>query len=137
MSNPHGKDASFWLNNKSGSITDYSATISKVTWKPSATNPDSTTLGSKAKKRQKGLTDASFTVEGFVDLSSGGLAEALYWARGVATAFRVGPEGNATSKKRFTGSAILRSWNLKPNVTGVVPFTAQFDVTGAYTKDTF
>jgi hypothetical protein len=54
-----------------------------------------------------------------------------------ATAFIFGPEGNGSGDVRYSGSAYVTSYNMTAPVGDVVAFTADLQVTGEVTKDTF
>jgi hypothetical protein len=53
------------------------------------------------------------------------------------TAFIFGPEGNGTGDVRYSGSAFVTSYNMTAPVGDVVAFTADLQVTGEITKDSF
>lgn len=137
MSETHGKDSIFKMGNESDSMTDYSAQITKIGFKPSRKNSESTAMGATAKSRVPGQVDSTISIEGWFDNASGKIDKALFKARGRSKAVQVGPDGSGSGAQRITGNFILTSYNLKPSVDGVVPFTATFVQAGAYTKDTF
>lgn len=54
-----------------------------------------------------------------------------------ATAFSFGPEGNGSGDIQYSGSAFVTAYNVTAPVGDVVAFTADLQVTGALTRDTF
>ncbi len=137
MASAHGKDAYMQLANQSDSLTTFTTQITNIKWNPSKKISDSTAMGATAKENIDGQKDASFTVDGFVDSSTTALIRALYWAVGVSKSFIIGPEGSTAGMQRLTGTAICTSLNIKPNIDGVVPFSASFVTNAAWTEDTF
>lgn len=137
MANAHGKDSYVKFANAADVETDFTSQTTRINWKPTAKNSDSTAMGSAAKTRIAGQKDASFSIDGWFDSISTGFARALYRARGKIKAFTIGPEGSTAGKTRITGSAILTGFNIKPSIDGTVPFTATFAISGAWVEDTF
>jgi hypothetical protein len=55
----------------------------------------------------------------------------------VAVPYVFGPEGKGSGKVRYSGNAVLTAYNVSAPVGDVVAFTAEFQVTGGNTPDTF
>jgi hypothetical protein len=132
----HGKDAVFKLDNAGASLTDISAYIRSVRYNPTAAADETTTMGKASKTFIAGLKDATISVEGFWDPTVDAIFNSALGSSTTKT-FEHGPEGGTSGDIRYTGECICTSYNIDPAVDGVVPFSAELQVTGDVTRNTY
>jgi hypothetical protein len=141
MAFKHGKDGAFLITDSGAVERNISAFVTGVDMTLEIDLPDTTTLGSQARRRGVvGLKDSSFSVTGFHDTTaSTGSWTVLPALLGLAAAstFKWGPEGTTGGLPRITGTCRLRSYKTGSPVDGVVPFTAEFVGDNVVTVDTF
>jgi hypothetical protein len=138
MAFTHGKDAVFWLDNSAGTLTNISAYVTGVSGLPGSGEVGETTVfGKAAKTFIAGLKDASFSVEGHFDSAANASDVVIQAAIGNQRSFEFGPEGGTTGKIKYSGEAFCTSYDIGAAVDGVVPFSAEFQVSDTVTRGTF
>jgi hypothetical protein len=80
-----------------------------------------------------GFTEASLSIAGKWDAV---LDAHLNGIKGQAAtvSFEYGPEGSATGKVKYTGEAVMLSFNRNSSVTEISTWQAEFRVSGAVTR---
>ncbi|MEZ5411034.1 MAG: hypothetical protein R2761_23590 [Acidimicrobiales bacterium] len=110
---------------------DLSAFIKSSDFKRMADSHDVTTYGDNAKNYGAGLTDATFSMEGVYDTTSGGprgVIEPLIGGAAVTVVRK--PEGTGTGKAQDSFSAIVTSYVETNPVGDYVTWSAEFQVSG-------
>jgi hypothetical protein len=132
----HGKSTSFKVDNAGGSLTDISNTLTDVSFPQSVETAETTSFGSSAKTYIVGLSDSTVSVSGnfdaTVDAHLGGIL-----GQAATVSFEYGPEGTTAGQVKYTGEAILTSYEKSGGVGDVVTYSAEFQVTGVVTRGTF
>ena len=132
----HGKSTSFKVDNSGGSLTDISDTLTDVSFPQTIETAETTSFGSNAKTYIVGLSDATLSVSGnfdaTVDAHLAGIA-----GQAATVSFEYGPEGTTSTFVKYTGEAILTSYEKSGAVGDVVTYSAEFQVTGAVTRGAF
>jgi predicted secreted protein len=132
----HGKSTSFKLDNAGGTLTDISNTLTDVGFPESIETAETTSFGSSAKTYIVGLTDATVSLSGNFDATvDAHIAGVL--GQSATLSFEYGPEGTTTGQVKYTGEAILTSYEKSGAVGDVVTYSAELQVTGAVTRGTF
>lgn len=137
----HGKGSVFWYHDSGGVLRDLSAFVKGVDFGADRDLSETTTMGKDSKTYIPGLRDATISIEGFYDSTASTGPDAILWAAmtsATAKTWEYGPEGGTTGKVKYTGSSFVKSY--KPgqaSVDGVVPFSAEIQVTGDVTKTTY
>jgi hypothetical protein len=80
-----------------------------------------------------GLKDATFSVEGNRDATIEGY---VYGVLGLSKAWAIFPEGSASGKVKYSGTAICTTFNEASDVGDANKWSAEFQVTGAVTRAT-
>ena len=132
----HGKSTVFKVDNNAGSLTDISNTLTDVSFPQSVDTAETTAFGSSAKTYIVGLTDATFSVSGNFDATVDAHLAAIV-GKADSVSFEYGPEGSTSTFVKYTGEAILTSYEKSGAVGDVVTFSAEFQVTGAVTRGTY
>ena len=132
----HGKSTVFKVDNNAGSLTDISNTLTDVSFPQSVDTAETTAFGSSAKTYIVGLTDATFSVSGNFDATVDAHLAAIV-GKADSVSFEYGPEGSTATFVKYTGEAILTSYEKSGAVGDVVTFSAEFQVTGAVTRGTY
>lgn len=134
-----GKGQVFKVDNSAGTLTDISAFLTDVGFPREVDTEEVTTLGKNAKVYIVTLTDATISIEGKWDGAASALDATLSGILGQAAtvSFEYGPGGSTTGDIKYTGEAILTSYEPSGSVGGAVEFSAEFQVTDAVTRSTY
>ena len=132
----HGKSTVFKVDNSGGTLTDISNTLTDLGFPQTVETAETTSFGSSAKTYIVGLTDATVSASGnfdaTVDAHLGGIL-----GQSATVSFEYGPEGSTTGQVKYSGEAILTSYEKSGAVGDVVTYSAEFQVTGAVTRGTW
>ena len=132
----HGKSTSLKVDNSGGSLTDISDTLTDVSFPETIETAETTSFGSNSKTYIVGLKDATISISGnfdaTVDAHLAGIA-----GQSATVSFEYGPEGTTSTFVKYTGEAILTSYEKSGAVGDVVTYSAEFQVTGAVTRGTY
>ena len=95
---------------------------------------DTTTFTANSRSYTPTLLDGTISASGFWDSALDGfLAPDL----GVSRAFEYGPQGSTTPDVKYSGSAILVSYEVGDEVDGIIEFSAEWQITGDVTRGTY
>jgi predicted secreted protein len=132
----HGKNAQFTLG-----TTNLSDTLNEISLPREIETAETTTFGTQDKTYITGLSDATVSLSGMFDATADGAINTIIAnlkSGSVASAsFAYGPAGSAGGKPRFTGNALITSYEVSSPVGDVVTYSLELQVTGAVTGDTF
>lgn len=132
----HGKNASFKVDNSGGTLTDISNTLNSVGFPREIETLETTSFGSSARSYVVGFSDATISIEGSFDATvDAHLAGIL--GQDASVSFEYGPEGTGTGAVKYTGEALMTSYETSAGVSDIVTYSAEFQVTGAITRGTF
>ena len=132
----HGKSTVFKVDNSGGTLTDISNTLTDVSFPQTVETAETTSFGSSAKTYIVGLSDSTLSVSGNFDATvDAHLAGILGQAATVS--FEYGPEGSTNGQVKYTGEAILTSYEKSGAVGDVVSYSAELQITGAVTRGTY
>jgi hypothetical protein len=132
----HGKSTVFKVDNAAGSLTDISNTLTDVSFPQTIETAETTSFGSSAKTYIVGLSDSSLSVSGNFDATVDAHLAAVA-GQAATLSFEYGPEGSTSPNVKYTGEAILTSYEKSGAVGDVVTYSAEFQVTGAVTRGTY
>jgi len=127
----HGKDAVFKITDSGATLRDISTVLSSVSLSREADTAETSALGTTAKTYIPGLTDATISIEGMADVTTSGYLEGIL---GTSKAFEFYPAGTAVGQVKYSGSAILTSFESAAEIGGAVTVSGEFQVTGAVTR---
>lgn len=136
----HGKGAVFKIDNAAGTLQVLTAFIDSVDFNNTVDVAESTTMGAEAKTYLSGQSDGTISISGKYDsTASTGPDVILNGIVGneASSTFEVGPEGSTAGKTRYTGECFLTSYVVSAPVGDVVSFSADFQITGAITKNAY
>jgi predicted secreted protein len=134
----HGKNASFKVDNSSGTLTDVSAYLDDISLPRSIETAETTTFGvtGGAKTYVTGLNDSTISIAGKFDSTVDAHLAGIF-AQEATVSFEYGPAGTTTGFVKFTGEAIMTKYDLGSPVGDIVKFSADFQVSGPITRGTF
>jgi hypothetical protein len=132
----HGKSTVFKVDNAAGSLTDISNTLTDVGFPQSVDTAETSTFGSSAKSYVVGLTDSTLSVSGNFDATVDAHLAAIL-GQSASVSFEYGPEGSTAGYVKYTGEALLTSYEKSGAIGDVVSYSAEFQVTGAITRGTY
>jgi predicted secreted protein len=127
----HGKSAYFKINS-----TDLSSYCSDVGLPRSIETAETTAFGKAAKTYIVGLTDGTISASGKWDSTADGVIAPLVGASSLVT-YEVGPEGSSSGKVKYSGSAIITSYEVSAPVGDAVTFTLQLQCSDTITRGTY
>lgn len=137
----HGKNAAFKLDNSTGTLTDISNVVNDVGLSRDIETGETTSFGNSSKTYIVGLSDATISVSGSydatVDAHLEGTIAALLGGTLASASFEVGPQGTAATSIKYSGEALITSYEVSPAVGDVVTFSLDLQVTGAVTRGTY
>jgi len=125
-----GKDAAFKLGNAAGTLIDISAYLTEVTAPTlTAETQETSTLGDAYKEYTRTQVDpGKISFQGVYDPFIGTMLLPL--ATASERAFEYHPQGTATGKVKYSGSALLTSLEIPAKVDSAVTFSGELIVTG-------
>jgi predicted secreted protein len=132
----HGKSTVFKVDNAAGTLTDISNTLTDVSFPQSVETAETTSFGSSAKTYIVGLSDSTISVSGNFDATVDAHLAAIL-GQAATVSFEYGPEGSTAGQVKYTGEAILTSYEKSGAVGDVVTYSTELQVTGAVTRGTY
>lgn len=131
----HGKAAVFKVADNGGSLRDVSNVINSSGLSRSVETGETTAFGSNDKSYIPGLRDATISLGGMSDATVDGYLAGIL-GHGTPVAWELYPQGSVTGYPKYSGSAILTSYESSVEVGGVVAISGELQVTGAITRAT-
>ena len=132
----HGKSTVFKVDNNAGSLTDISNTLTDVSFPQSVDTAETSAFGSSAKSYIVGLTDSTLSISGNFDATVDAHLAAIV-GKADSVSFEYGPEGSTAGFVKYTGEALLTSYEKSGAIGDVVTYSAEFQVTGAITRGAY
>jgi len=132
----HGKSTVFKVDNNAGTLTDISNTLTDVSFPQSVDTAETSAFGSSAKSYVVGLSDATLSISGNFDATVDAHLAAIV-GKADSVSFEYGPEGSTSTYTKYTGEALLTSYEKSGAIGDVVTYSAEFQVTGAVTRGTY
>ena len=137
----HGKNAYFALDGTAASLVSIGDTLNDITMPREIETAETTAFGDGDKTYITGLADATISLSGMFDstvdtMINGNIANLK--SGSVATlSFEYGPTGSAGSSPKFTGEALITSYEIGSPVGDVITYSLELQVTGGVTATTF
>lgn len=131
----HGKSTNFTLDDTSGTVRNFSDTLTSVDFPASLDVAETTAFGSSAKSYIVGLEDTTISCSGIWDATIDGYLTG--GAEPASRSFVYGPAGSTAGNVKYTGEAIMTSYSISNPVGDVVTYTLDLQVTGAVTRTTY
>ncbi len=132
----HGKNAQFELEG-----TNLSDTLNEISLPREIETAETTAFGTQDKTYIVGLSDATVSLSGMFDATADSAISAIISnlkSGSIASAsFTYGPSGSAGGAPKFTGEALVTSYELSSPVGDVVTYSLELQVTGGVTGATY
>ena len=121
-----------------GTLRNLSDHITNVDFPQEVSALEVTGLSDTDRKYIVGLANSSFSISGFWDDAANNV-DAVFAAilKAVDVDFEYGPEGSASTKRKYSGDCMVTRYSVSSPVDGVVGFTADIQISGAVTRGTF
>ena len=137
----HGKNAFFALDGTAASLVNISDTLNEISMPREIETAETTAYGNSDKTYITGLGDSTVSLSGMFDATlntmvAGNIANLKSGSVSSLT-FEYGPAGSASPQPKFTGEALVTSYEVSSPVGDVVTFSLELQVTGAVTGSTF
>ena len=132
----HGKSTVFKVDNNAGTLTDISNTLTDVSFPQSVDTAETSAFGASAKSYIVGLTDSTLSISGNFDATVDAHLAAIV-GKADSVSFEYGPEGSTAGFVKYTGEALLTSYEKSGAIGDVVTYSAEFQVTGAITRGAY
>lgn len=132
----HGKNAQFELAG-----TNLSTTLNEISLPREIETAETTAFGTQDKTYIVGLSDATVSLSGMFDATTNTAINAIITnlkSGSVASAsFTYGPSGSAASSPKFTGEAVVTSYEISSPVGDVITYSLELQCTGAVTNTAY
>jgi predicted secreted protein len=132
----HGKNAQFELAG-----TNLSTTLNEITLPREIETAETTAFGTQDKTYITGLSDATVSLSGMFDATTDSAISTIIAnlkSGSIASAsFTYGPSGSVASSPKFTGDALVTSYEISSPVGDVVTYSLELQCTGAVTGTTY
>ena len=137
----HGKNAYLSLDGTAGTLVDISNTLNEISMPREIETAETTAFGQNDKTYITGLGDATISLSGMFDattdtLIAGDIANLKSGSVSSLT-FEYGPAGSVSAQPKFTGEALITSYEVSSPVGDVVTYSLELQVTGGVTGTTF
>jgi len=134
----HGKNAVFKLDDSGGTLRDLSTYVNDVSFPRSIETAETTTFGVSggSKTYITGLNDTTISVSGLFDATSDGYLAGIL-GQSATVSFEYGPLGSTGGYVKYSGEAIMTSYEVSSAVGDVVSASFDLQVTGAVTRGTW
>lgn len=134
-----GKLTSFAVQDSGGTSRDLSIYMDKADLKRAVDMLETTAFGANSKTYVSGLADGDLSLEGYYDptATTGPDVVLAGILGGAPRAFIFGPYGTTTGNTKYSGSVLLKEYDISSAVAEIVAITADFQLTGDVTKGTF
>ena len=137
----HGKNAYLSLDGTAGTLVDISNTLNEISMPQEIETAETTAFGNGDKTYITGLGDATISLSGMFDattdtLIAGDIANLKSGSVSSLT-FEYGPAGSVAAQPKFTGEALITSYEVSSPVGDVVTYSLELQVTGGVTGTTF
>lgn len=132
----HGKAAVFKVDDSGGTLRDISNALNSVTFPREAEVLETTSFGSSDRTYIVGFKNGTISIEGSFDATYDGYLAGIL-GQDATVSFEYGPEGSTSTYTKYTGEAILTSYETTAGVGDVVAFSAEFQISGAVTRGTY
>lgn len=141
MGKVHGKDSYFAIEDSvATTLRNIGVHCDSIEFPRDVDMAETTTMGGESKTFLPGLDGAEITLGGKWDaLATTGPDEVLAGdlAAKAAVGFEYGPEGNASTKVKYSGECYVSKYQVSSPLEGVVKFSATLTVTGGVTRGAF
>jgi hypothetical protein len=125
----HGRLGYFKL-----ATTDLSAFMDNIDFPHEADAHETTTFGKSYKTKAGGLKEGSFTIGGLYDNTvTTGLGDIIPPLVGTVAVYEFGPEGLTAGKKKYSGSALVKKFQVSQPVGDMVRWTADLETSDTIT----
>lgn len=132
----HGKNAQFELAG-----TNLSTTLNEISLPREIETAETTAFGTQDKTYITGLSDATVSLSGMFDATTDSAISTIIAnlkSGSIASAsFTYGPSGSVASSPKFTGAALVTSYEISSPVGDVVTYSLELQCTGAVTGTTY
>lgn len=137
----HGKNAYLSIDGTAGTLVDISNTLNEISMPREIETAETTAFGQNDKTYITGLGDATISLSGMFDattdtLIAGDIANLKSGSVSSLT-FEYGPAGSVSAQPKFTGEALITSYEVSSPVGDVVTYSLELQVTGGVTGTTF
>ncbi len=129
----HGKNAKFYFRT-GATMRDLSPYLTKAGIARKADVAEVSPLGTNDKQFLNGMREGTMAIDGYYDPTVDSWLAPEFG--GTAEAFKYFPQGSASGKRYYSGSAILTTYNVDTDTGDAGKITGEFQFTGAITPNT-
>lgn len=130
----HGKDADFYLT-VSGTERDLSAYLTSAGLPLALDQADVSAFGNDWKQYVAGLKDSAIPLEGNYDPTPDGYIHTAF-AAGTGCAWKYFPQGSATGRIYYTGTAVVTSYEISTDIGDAGKVSAELQNSGTISRGT-
>ena len=134
----HGRKTVLKLDDGSGTLRDITTYVNSSSLQRLLDLLDTTTFGANSKAYITGFADAKISFGGFWDATIDGYLAGAFDALAAGTlstlSWELYPEGTATGKVKYSGEAVMTSYEATQAAQQATSTTNELQVTGAVTR---
>lgn len=122
----HARNASIYIDTTAGASTSISGDLNSATLDLTAEAPEVTAFGDNTVQRlSNGLTDWTFSAEGFFNDTANSGASLLFQLVAGSTLLQFGPSGSTSGSRKFAASGVVTSFNLSNGVNDATAYSLE------------
>lgn len=129
----HGSTGVFKIQDSGGTLRDISAFVTEDSLERTADTAETTTFGKLSKTYIPGLKDGSISIGGNYDATALTGIIVLEGILGMERNFEYYPAGVGAGERKYTGAAILTTFNTSSPVDDKVAVSGELQITGDVT----
>jgi len=137
----HSKLTVVFLDNAAGALQDISQYCNSVSFPQELEEVDTTSFGATSRTFIPGFAAGTLSLSGNWDRTFDGIMSGVYAAFRAGTltsvTFEYGPEGNTAGDVRYTGEAVMLSYEKSSEVEDPVAWSSELRVSGTVTVNTY
>lgn len=138
----HGAGTYFSLEDSAAAtLRNISIYLTSVDYNVKNDTHDNTTFTATGHGYQVGLTDGTFVIAGFWNITattgSSTVLDSLLGLKTTTVGFEYGPDTNTAGKVKYSGECVMQDLSYSSPVADMCTFSATLQISGAVTKGTF
>lgn len=136
----HGRNAYFAVDNSGGTLTNLTSMLREANHSKSVDLAETSAFGTFDKTFVVGMREGRVSVSGMFSAAAASDVDPVLagiLGQEASVTFEYGPEGNTSGYTRYTGECYLTSYEINAAIGDMVSLSAEFQVTGAVTRNTF
>lgn len=132
----HGKKTSFKLDGAAGTLVDLSTYLTDVNFPETVDTVDTSAFGSNSKSHIVGLKGGTISLTGHLDPTLDAHFSGIL-GQDASVTFEYGPQGTATGMPKYTGEALVTTYDKGSGIGAAAKMTGALIVTGDVVRSAY